>query len=70
MTTVPESRTAGALAARRRAAAAAVQCVHEALQRLRREKARISVAAVARLADVSRTFLYDNPRPAPQSPPR
>ncbi|MDO0910553.1 hypothetical protein QQM39_06680 [Streptomyces sp. DT2A-34] len=28
---------------------------------LRREKAQISVAAVARRADVSRTFLYDNP---------
>ena len=29
--------------------------------RLRREKAQVSVAAVARRADVSRTFLYDNP---------
>jgi chromosome segregation ATPase len=28
---------------------------------LRREKAQVSVAAVARRADVSRTFLYDNP---------
>ncbi|MFF1748084.1 hypothetical protein [Streptomyces mirabilis] len=28
--------------------------------RLRREKAQVSVAAVARRADVSRTFLYDN----------
>ena len=61
MTTVPEPRTAGALAARRRGTEAAVQRVHEALQRLRREKARISVAAVGRRADVSRTFLYDNP---------
>lgn len=61
MTTVPEPRTAGALAARRRGTEAAVQRVHEALQRLRRDKARISVAAVARRADVSRTFLYDNP---------
>lgn len=61
MTTVPEPRTAGAFAARRRGTEAAIRRVHEALQRLRREKARVSVAAVARRADVSRTFLYDNP---------
>src|SRR5437867_682661 len=59
--TVPESRTAAALAARRRSTEAAVQRVHDALVRLRREKAQVSVAAVARRADVSRTFLYDNP---------
>jgi hypothetical protein len=60
VTTVPEPRTAGALAARRRGTEAAVQRVHAALQRLQREKASVSVAAVARRADVSRTFLYDN----------
>jgi hypothetical protein len=58
---VPEPRTASALAARRRSTEAAIQRVHEALQRLRREKANISVASVARRANVSRTFLYDNP---------
>lgn len=58
---VPEPRTAAALAARRRRTDIAVQRVHDALARLRREKARISVAAIARSADVSRTFLYDNP---------
>ncbi|MGO4457288.1 DUF6262 family protein [Streptomyces sp. M-16] len=58
--TVPEPRTAAALASRRRRTEAAVQRVHDAINRLRREKAQVSVAAVARRADVSRTFLYDN----------
>ncbi|MEH0580152.1 DUF6262 family protein [Streptomyces sp. B21-108] len=57
---IPEPRTTAALAARRRSTKAAVERVHEALTRLRREKAQISVAAVARRANVSRTFLYDN----------
>lgn len=61
MTTVPEPRTAAALAARRQKTEAALQRVHQAIARLRREKAQVSVAAVARRADVSRTFLYDNP---------
>ncbi|MFG3026503.1 DUF6262 family protein [Streptomyces sp. NPDC048254] len=58
--TVPECRTAAALAARRRKSEAALERVHQAITRIRREKAQISVAAVARRADVSRTFLYDN----------
>ncbi|MFD1662162.1 DUF6262 family protein [Streptomyces caeni] len=58
--TVPEPRTAAALAARRRKTEIALQRVHEAITRLRREGAQVSVAAVARRADVSRTFLYDN----------
>ncbi|MCX5340325.1 DUF6262 family protein [Streptomyces atratus] len=60
-TTVPESRTAAALAARRRKTQTALQRVHEVVARLRREKSQVSVAAVARRANVSRTFLYDNP---------
>ncbi|MGW2569271.1 DUF6262 family protein [Streptomyces sp. NPDC001537] len=60
-TTVPGPRTAAALAARRRKTETALDRVHEAIARLRREKTQISVAAVARRADVSRTFLYDNP---------
>ncbi|QCX82399.1 hypothetical protein C9F11_44105 (plasmid) [Streptomyces sp. YIM 121038] len=60
-TVVPEPRTAAALAARRRRADSAVQRVHDALARLRREKAQISVAAIARRAGVSRTFLYNKP---------
>jgi hypothetical protein len=58
--TVPQPRTAAALAARHRRTEVAVQRVHDAITRLRREKAQVSVAAVARRADVSRTFLYDN----------
>ena len=58
--TVPEPRTAAALTARRRRTETAIRRVHEAIARLRREKAQVSVAGVARRADVSRTFLYDN----------
>lgn len=58
---VPAARTAAALAARRQKTETALLRVHKAIARLRREKAQISVAAVARRADVSRTFLYDNP---------
>ena len=59
--TVPEPRTAAALAARRRTTHDAVTRVHDAIARLRREKVQTSVAAIARRAGVSRTFLYDNP---------
>ncbi|WP_244330217.1 DUF6262 family protein [Streptomyces prasinus] len=59
--TVPAPRTAAALAARRQRTEAALHRVREASARLRREKAQVSVAAVARRADVSCTFLYDNP---------
>jgi hypothetical protein len=55
-----ESRTAAALAARRRDTLAALDRVHDAINRLRREKTPISIAAVARRAGVSRTFLYTN----------
>ncbi|MDN5931739.1 MAG: DUF6262 family protein [Pseudonocardia sp.] len=58
----PEPRTAAALAARRRGTEAALRRVQDAIARLRREKAQISVAALARRAGVSRTFLYDNPQ--------
>ncbi|WP_371478528.1 DUF6262 family protein [Kitasatospora sp. NBC_00315] len=60
-TTVPDPRTAAALAARHRSTDAALGRVHDAITRLRREKTQISVAAVARRANVSRTFLYDHP---------
>ncbi|MFF1272389.1 DUF6262 family protein [Streptomyces marokkonensis] len=61
MNTATVPRTAAALAARRKRTETALQRVHEAITRIRREKAQVSVAAVARRADVSRTFLYDNP---------
>src|SRR5579862_6632171 len=54
-------RTAAATDARRRAAQAAICRVHDALRQARREKAQPSVAAVARRAGVSRSFIYDNP---------
>lgn len=57
----PEPRTAAALAARSRNTQAALGRIHEAITRLRREKMPVSVAAVARRAGVSRTFLYTNP---------
>lgn len=56
-----QPRTTAALAARRRGTQAALGRVHDAIARLRREKAPVNVAAVARRADVSRTFLYANP---------
>ncbi|MFE7779227.1 DUF6262 family protein [Streptomyces sp. NPDC057445] len=59
--TVPGPRTAAALAARRRGTEAALGRVRDAITRIRRERAQLSVAAVARRANVSRTFLYDHP---------
>ena len=56
-----EPQTAAALEARRVTAQAAHQRVHHMLVRMRKEKAPITVAAVARRAGVSRTFLYTNP---------
>ena len=56
----PQPRTAAALAARRRDTQAALERVHEAITRLRRDKTPLTVAAVAHRADVSRTFLYTN----------
>ena len=61
MTNPPQPRTAAALAARRRDTETALGRVHEAVSRLRREKTPVTVAALARCADVSRTFLYANP---------
>ena len=53
-------RTAAALAARHRDTQAALGRVRDTIARLRREKTPVSVAAVARRASVSRTFLYTN----------
>jgi hypothetical protein len=58
-TTTP--RTAAALASRRRDSQAALDRVHAAIDHLRRQRTPVSVAAVARYARVSRTFLYTNP---------
>lgn len=53
-------QTAAALAARRTSTQAALQRVDDAVARLRREKTPVTIAAIARRAEVSRTFLYDN----------
>ena len=55
-----QPRTAAALAARRRDTQDSLGRVEDAIARLRREKTPVSVAAVARRAGVSRTFLYTN----------
>jgi len=55
------SRTAAATAARQEKTTAALQRVQDAVTRMRREKTPITIAGVARRADVSRTFLYENP---------
>jgi hypothetical protein len=49
-------QTAAALAARRTDAQAALQRVHDAPARLKREQAPVTIAAVARRAGVSRTL--------------
>jgi chromosome segregation ATPase len=56
----PTERTAAALAARRRDTHAALERVRDAITGLHRDKTPVSVAAVARRANVSRTFLYTN----------
>jgi chromosome segregation ATPase len=60
-TPASDPRTAAATDARRRSAQAAIRRVHDALRQVRREKAQPSVAAIARRAGVSRSFIYDNP---------
>ncbi|MCX5061697.1 DUF6262 family protein [Streptomyces sp. NBC_00452] len=60
MTLTAEDRTAAAVAARRRAADLMNERVRDALTQIRRERAKVTFAAVARRADVSRTFLYQN----------
>jgi hypothetical protein len=49
------------LAARHRHTQAALSRIQDTITRLRRQKSPISVAAIARHAGVSRTFLYTNP---------
>jgi chromosome segregation ATPase len=60
--TATGARTDAAIAARRRRSQAAVQRVHDALTDLRRDNGKLTVASVARRANVSRTFIYDNPQ--------
>ena len=57
-----QNQTAAALAARHASSQAALQRVHETLARMRRDKTPVTVAGLARRAEVSRTFLYSNPQ--------
>ncbi|WP_327364971.1 DUF6262 family protein [Streptomyces sp. NBC_01296] len=57
---VPPARTAEALAARQRKTDAALQRIKDTLQRLAKTRTPITMASVARHADVSRTFLYEH----------
>lgn len=59
--TADTDRTAGAIQARRQHAANLVQGVREAVEKLRRDRSRITFRGVAIRARVSRTFLYENP---------
>ncbi|MCX4516042.1 DUF6262 family protein [Streptomyces sp. NBC_01619] len=54
-------RTSAAHAARRQAGRATLERVLAALRQLQKEKTPVTVAAVARRADASRTFIYSNP---------
>lgn len=56
------TRTAAATAARRSATEAKIGRIEAAIKQMCRDKTTISVAAVARRAAVSRTFLYQNAR--------
>ena len=53
-------RTAAAIEARRQTTKTMLQRVQDAISVLRRQKKPITCAAVARKAEVSRTFLYEN----------
>jgi hypothetical protein len=57
-----QAQTAAARAARHASTQAALHRVHDAITRIRRQKTPVTVAAVARRAGVSRTFLYTNPQ--------
>ncbi|MGW4113501.1 hypothetical protein ACWEFJ_21750 [Actinosynnema sp. NPDC004786] len=53
-------RTTAAIQARRSNTEMMLERVRDALRHIRRERARVTIAAVARRAEVSRTFLYQN----------
>jgi hypothetical protein len=61
VSTDASQRTAAATAARRRASQTMLDRVEDALRRMHRDGVPITVRAIARRADVSRTFLYQNP---------
>jgi len=60
-TAVPPQRTRNALLARRARTESSLAGVQETVDRMLKDRTAITMAAVARQAGVSRTFLYDNP---------
>jgi hypothetical protein len=58
---ITSQQTRGALLARRARTEASLAGVREIVDRMLKDKTPITMAAVARQAGVSRTFLYDNP---------
>ncbi|AQU66302.1 DUF6262 family protein [Streptomyces niveus] len=58
--TVPSARTSRALEARRRKTEAGLARIKDVLDQMIKTRAPITMAAVARTADVSRTFLYEH----------
>ncbi|WP_405750160.1 DUF6262 family protein [Streptomyces sp. NBC_00012] len=58
--TVPPARTTRALEARRQKTAAGLSRIKDVLDQMVKTRAPITMAAVARTADVSRTFLYEH----------
>ncbi|MFI1408780.1 DUF6262 family protein [Streptomyces sp. NPDC020707] len=60
MTSGP-GQTAAAIAARRQQTTDKLTRVEKAISQLRRERGRLAVRAIAERADVSATFLYENP---------
>jgi hypothetical protein len=62
ITVTASQRTRGALLARRARTETSLAGVQEIVDRMLKDKTPITMAAVARQAGVSRTFLYDNPQ--------
>ncbi|MGA4864258.1 DUF6262 family protein [Streptomyces lavendulocolor] len=58
--TVPAARTSRALEVRRQKTAAGLARIKDVLEQMAKKRTPITMAAVARTADVSRTFLYEH----------
>ncbi|MBX7131468.1 MAG: hypothetical protein K1X67_02205 [Fimbriimonadaceae bacterium] len=55
-----DANTASAIEARRKTTAALIQRVEKTLREMAKDKSDLTIASIARRADVSRTFLYQN----------
>ncbi len=63
------TQTAKAFAARRQQTRQKLTRVEKAINQLRREHGRLTVRAIAQPAEVSSTFLYENPTTTVSRPP-